>query len=193
MGRPDPTEWHALLQSFVLEKLGVASWDRTFLELSPVVQEHLRQCGQGMFGAALVLVLLVKDLTEDGGMIQRKAQPMIANGRDYEIFLKRQIEEAFPSYSVVLTPASGDQGADLIVSSPTIKIAIQVKHYTGPVGNAAVQEIFAAKPFYQADECMVICNSTYTPSAKLLASRTGVLLATEADYLLILQELNPVF
>lgn len=187
-GDPDPTEWHKLVESFVIEKLGIGSWDKTFLELPEAIQQHLRYTGQGKFGAALVMLLIDSEVTE-AGLISRKAQPRISSGRDYEVFLKQQIENAFPSYSVELTPASGDQGADLIVSTPSSMIAIQVKHYASSVGNAAVQEIFAAKSFYQADDCMVICNSSYTPSAKLLAARTGVLLANETDFLQILKEL----
>ena len=188
-GDPDPTEWHKLVESFVIEKLGIGRWDETFSRLPDVVQRHLRQCGQGKFGAALVMMLMDADLTA-AGVIQRNTKPHIASGRDYEVFLMQQIENAFPSFAVELTPASGDQGADLIVSTPRAKIAIQAKYYASPVGNAAVQEIFAAKSFYHADDCMVICNSSYTSSAKLLASRTGVLLATEADYLQIMRELG---
>jgi hypothetical protein len=188
-GDPDATEWHELLHSFAIEKLGVGAWDKTFLELPDVIQDHLRQCVQGRLGAGIVMMLLDSAVTADG-LIPRDSKPVISSGRDYELFLKQQIEKAFPSFSVDLTPASGDQGADLIVSTPSSKIAIQVKYYASPVGNAAVQEIFAAKSFYHADDCMVICNSSYTPSAKLLANRTGVLLATEADYLQILKELN---
>ena len=73
-------------------------------------------------------------------------------------------------YSVYHTPKSGDQGADLILTSKEKKrIAVQVKRYSGKVSNSAVQEVVAAKGFYKCTEGIVVTNSYFTDSARQLA------------------------
>lgn len=44
-----------------------------------------------------------------------------------------------------LTPATGDQGADVVAEKEGIRMVVQCKLYSQPVGNKAVQEVFAAK------------------------------------------------
>ncbi|MEJ7653921.1 MAG: restriction endonuclease [Chloroflexia bacterium] len=60
-------------------------------------------------------------------------------------------------YSVTITGASGDKGADLVVRrhkwSPLI--VVQLKRYKGSVGVAAVQQAFGARTYYRADEAWV--------------------------------------
>jgi len=72
------------------------------------------------------------------------------------------------------TPATGDQGADLIAKKDGKTIIIQAKRYQGTVGNKAVQEVISAVQFYNGNEGWVITNSTFTPSAKALAQKSGV-------------------
>uniref|UniRef100_UPI0034E4BC37 restriction endonuclease n=1 Tax=Enterococcus faecalis TaxID=1351 RepID=UPI0034E4BC37 len=93
------------------------------------------------------------------------------------------IEAEFDDAIVETTPASGDQGADLLVRLGSVRVAIQAKRYSGVVGNAAVQEIFAAKQFYDTDFAMVVTNSRYTMPAKALADKLEVTLATSDDFI----------
>lgn len=72
------------------------------------------------------------------------------------------------------TKTSGDQGVDLILILNGRKIAIQCKFYSQPVGNAAVQEVYAGMSYYRCDEAWVLTNSSYTAGANKLAGRTGV-------------------
>ncbi|MDR3492324.1 MAG: restriction endonuclease [Gammaproteobacteria bacterium] len=62
-------------------------------------------------------------------------------------------------YDVQTTKRSGDQGADLFAEKFGKKIVIQAKNYSDNVGNAAVQQVLAAKTFYNCDESMVVTNS----------------------------------
>lgn len=90
------------------------------------------------------------------------------NGYKFEEFMKQVYEQL--GYSVCQTPLSGDQGADLILTSKRRKrIAVQVKRYSGKVSNSAVQEVVAAKGFYKCAEGIVVTNSYFTESAKELA------------------------
>ncbi|KAF0166729.1 MAG: hypothetical protein FD157_677 [Rhodocyclaceae bacterium] len=79
-------------------------------------------------------------------------------------------------WRVSTTKASGDQGADIIAKKSGLTVVVQCKQYSQPVGNAAVQEAYAAKAHYRADKAAVVTNSTYTKSAIELAESTGVLL-----------------
>jgi restriction system protein len=90
------------------------------------------------------------------------------DGYKFEEFMKRVYEQL--GYSVCQTPLSGDQGADLILTSKKrTRIAVQVKRYSGKVSNSAVQEVVAAKGFYKCTEGIVVTNSYFTNSAKELA------------------------
>ena len=90
------------------------------------------------------------------------------DGYKFEEFMKHVYEQL--GYSVYHTPFSGDQGADLILTSKKrTKTAVQVKRYSGKVSNGAVQEVVAAKGFYKCTEGIVVTNSYFTDSAKQLA------------------------
>ncbi len=81
------------------------------------------------------------------------------------------------NYSVKKTNQSGDYGADLFVISPDKrKIVIQAKRYKAEskVGVSAIQEVYAAKSFYKADEAWVITTSDFTSQAKSLSRKIGV-------------------
>ncbi|MCR5837371.1 MAG: restriction endonuclease [Lachnospiraceae bacterium] len=73
-----------------------------------------------------------------------------------------------------VTKASGDQGVDILASKDGKKYAVQCKLYSRPVGNKAVQEVYAGMSYYDCDVAIVMTNSTFTKSAIDLAESTGV-------------------
>jgi restriction endonuclease len=101
------------------------------------------------------------------------------SGVDFEVYVAKLLKEV--GYDVVGTPASGDQGADLIARRNGRTIAIQAKRYSGTVGNGAVQEIVGALRFYGADEGLVVTTSTFTASARALAHANSVRLIDGHD------------
>lgn len=70
--------------------------------------------------------------------------------------------------------SSSDQGADVIAIKNNIKLVIQYKLYSKPVGNKAVQEVNKAQTYYKADYAIVVSNADYTISARQIASSTKV-------------------
>lgn len=95
------------------------------------------------------------------------------SGVEFEVWVSKALKEnGFAD--VRGTPATGDQGADLIAKKDGKTIIIQAKRYQGAVGNKAVQEVIGAIQFYGGDEGWVITNSTFTPSAKALAQKSKV-------------------
>jgi HJR/Mrr/RecB family endonuclease len=81
---------------------------------------------------------------------------------------------AHPARQTLGTPATGDQGADLIAKNNRRTIVIQAKGHAAPVGNSAVQEAVAAISVYNADEGWVVTNSTFTRSARALAHANSI-------------------
>ncbi len=77
---------------------------------------------------------------------------------------------------IEVTKGSGDQGIDIIAHKDGIKYGIQCKCYSSDIGNKAVQEAFSGKAFYGCHVAAVITNRYFTPSAKALAEKNGVLL-----------------
>ncbi|QEH97282.1 restriction endonuclease [Gluconobacter thailandicus] len=84
----------------------------------------------------------------------------------------------FHGWQVTATPTSGDHGADLILRRGNRIVAVQCKNYKGRAGNRAVQEVYAARSYYQAQEAVVICPGGFTRHAEQMASRIGVRLQT---------------
>lgn len=96
----------------------------------------------------------------------------VISGDDFEKFLKELFLRL--GYHVALTQQTRDQGADLIIEKELVKIVVQAKFYGSTVGNKAVQEVIAAKSYYDADSCMVVTNNTFTSSAYELAKANKV-------------------
>ncbi|CAK7192667.1 hypothetical protein COMNV_00872 [Commensalibacter sp. Nvir] len=86
---------------------------------------------------------------------------------DYERFCAKLLRQC--GWEAMATQASGDQGADVVAVKNSIRMVIQCKLYSSPVGNSAVQEIVAARSFYDAQHALVVSNATYTNAATQLA------------------------
>lgn len=93
---------------------------------------------------------------------------------EYEQMVATMLSDA--GWVTRLTSASGDQGVDVVAEKGGIKLVVQCKLYSKPVGNAAVQEAIAGRSFEQADHAAVVSNIGFTRSAKQLASASNVFL-----------------
>ena len=105
---------------------------------------------------------------------QSIGQPDFASmtGPEFEAYVMNLLNRL--GYAVYGTPATGDQGADVLAKKGGKTIVIQTKNYRGTVGNDAVQEGAAAVRFYDGDEGWVVTNSRFTPAAIELAQRNDV-------------------
>ena len=77
-------------------------------------------------------------------------------------------------------PLTGDQGADLLLSKSVQKVVVQAKKYSNKVTNKAIQEVFAAKAYYNAEKAIVVTSSSFTDSAIQLALSNDVELLDNA-------------
>lgn len=103
-------------------------------------------------------------------------------GHQFEYYLQALFQSK--GYNAKVTKASGDYGADLILTKNKEKIVIQAKRYKSNVGIKAVQEIYSAKSHYDADQAWVVTNSYYTAAAKNLSKSNNVRLI-DRDQLMV--------
>ncbi|BDH59991.1 restriction endonuclease [Lysinibacillus sp. PLM2] len=96
------------------------------------------------------------------------------SGEEFEQFLGFLFEKR--GFKVSYTKASGDYGADLILTDRDEVIAVQAKRYSGTVGVKAVQEISGALKMYEATQGWVVTNSYFTKQAEKLAESNEVYL-----------------
>lgn len=101
------------------------------------------------------------------------------DGLRYERFCLARLSAA--GWRAHPTPASGDQGADIVAERDRVRLVVQCKRYGKPVGNAAVQEAAAAGRYWSGDMAAVVSNAGFTPAARKLAAATGVLLLHHDD------------
>lgn len=94
------------------------------------------------------------------------------SGKQFEIYLQAFFEKQ--GYRVFLTKDSCDYGADLVMKKDGITTIVQAKRYNKKVGIEAIQQIVAAKAYYNADECIVATNSYFTASASKLSKANKV-------------------
>lgn len=109
------------------------------------------------------------------------------SGHDFERFLSSLFYRM--GYKNKVTKGSYDFGADLIVSDGRTKIVIQAKRYNSKVGIKAVQEVFSAMHYYDAQQAYVFTNSYFTKSARLLAQKLDVKLC-DRNHLEVLRKKN---
>ncbi len=101
------------------------------------------------------------------------------DGFEFEFWVADNLKKF--GWDAKATAGAGDQGVDVIAIKNDIKVGIQCKLYSGSVGNKAVQEIIAARDYFDLDFAAVLTNAEYTKSAKELALKSKVKLLTQYD------------
>ncbi|MDH2290003.1 restriction endonuclease [Cobetia sp. 10Alg 146] len=110
------------------------------------------------------------------------AKLFTGTGLEYEAYMHARIERETP-FDVELTKSSGDHGADLVIRKLGYSAVVQLKLYSTPVGNKAVQEAYTAKQHYHVGHAFVVTNSSYTRAAYEVAETTGVMLFQDEEFI----------
>ena len=97
------------------------------------------------------------------------------SGIEFENYLKSLFENM--GYMVEMTKATGDYGADLIITKKNKSTIVQAKCYNHTVGVKAVQEIISARNHYKIFDAMVVTNNYFSREAENLAVESDVTLA----------------
>lgn len=113
------------------------------------------------------------------------------SGLDFELYLSILFKKL--GYRTIVTNASHDFGADVILKKNNHKIVLQAKRYAYKknVSISAIQEVFAAQQYHKADESWVITNSYFTKSANKLATACNVKLKDRQDLVKWIIKVNP--
>lgn len=113
------------------------------------------------------------------------------DGLQFEIYLKALLKEL--GYKSEVTTSTHDFGADLVMKKDGKKVVIQAKRYgyKNRVSIDAVQQIYAAKPYYKAQECWIMTNSLFTKSAVKLAKACDVKLFDRYKLVDFINKVNP--
>ena len=95
-----------------------------------------------------------------------------ASPEDFETSISERLSNI--GWASRRTGRSGDQGADVVAEMDSVRLIIQCKLFDRPVGNSAVQEVFAARNFHSGTHAAVVASRGFTASARQLASSLGV-------------------
>lgn len=98
---------------------------------------------------------------------------------EFEIFCAEELRRA--GWAAQVTAQSRDQGVDVVAEKAGVRVVLQCKLYSRPVGNKSVQEVVAARAHEQATHGVVVTNTGYTPAAEQLAATNRVLLLHYRD------------
>ncbi len=98
---------------------------------------------------------------------------------DFEAFCAEELQRV--GWNTRVTMQTRDQGTDIVAEKGGIRVVLQCKLYSRPVGNKAVQEVAAARTHEQAGYGVVVTNNSYTQAASQLATTNGVYLLHYGD------------
>lgn len=165
-GKPLLDKWHAEINHFITHHVRPGIKSRQIPLLEKQRNAVLERIAQRVANSAK----------------QRPAVPAIPSnmkGAEFEAFCANQLRAC--GWAVQVTPLCRDQGVDVIAEKNGVRVALQCKLYSTPVGNKAVQEIAAGRIHQQAHYGVVVTNGTFTASAKELAMTNGIRLLHHSD------------
>ncbi len=96
------------------------------------------------------------------------------SGLEFESYCCDLLQKA--GYVATVTKASQDSGGDIIANKDNESYIIQCKNYSEPVGNKAIQEVYAAKGIYNCNNAIVMTNSDFTAQARKEATILKIIL-----------------
>jgi restriction system protein len=134
------------------------------------------------FGIADTIFWIERSINNACDGVEEKAEAVdvaVMSGEEYEQYCAQILEEA--GWQVEGTAVTGDQGVDLIVMIDDVRVCIQCKRYSKPVGNKAVQEVVAGRTHWNGTHAVVVSNAGFTKAAQKLAESTGVLLIGDME------------
>ena len=169
-----------LARAFKLNDYGAVITDKR----SKVVEEFAQSIGfpTGLLTPIEMLGVIEKslgdaatsDASRGGDLDMVPADPIL-----FEQWVADKLK--IKGWDVVVTPASGDQGIDVIARKDGVSVGIQCKLYTGAVSNTAVQEVIAGAMYHGLTKGAVLTNAKYTQSAINLAASAKVVLMSHYD------------
>ena len=95
------------------------------------------------------------------------------SGVEFEKFVAQLFE--YLGFKTEFTPASGDNGIDVVARNRRYSIGIQTKlYYNHNVSNKAVQEVYSGKSYYKTTYALAVSNWNFSKPALNLAKELNV-------------------
>lgn len=140
--------------------------------------------------AIVISIMVIRQLNH----VERLKKSGIADidqmdGRQFEHYLGYLFKSQ--GYSVKVTRAAGDYGADLVLGKAGKKIVVQAKRHSKNIGIEAVQQVHSSQNYYGASEAWVLSNRDYTDAARNLAKSNGVRLIGRDELVEMILKMNP--
>jgi restriction system protein len=147
-------------------------------QIVPILsQNELQILGQERPQIAQLVTRCTYDASQTTAALQEFSTSLTP--AEFEQFCAAQLQRL--GWDARVTTASRDQGVDVVAERSGVRVVLQCKLYSNPVGNKAVQEVTAAKNHERAHYAAVVTNSRYTVPAEQLAATNGVLLLHYSD------------
>lgn len=140
-----------------------------------------------IIGAGLIAILLIyiviaafrrsksNRMQFSGSVADELAKIDEMSGLEFEKYAADLLEtEGYEN--VTVTQSSHDQGADILMERDGVRFSVQCKVYSTRLGNTPIQEITAAREFYDCHVGVVVTNSYFTDAAVELALANRILL-----------------
>lgn len=155
---PKPLE----MVSFLVKYLSEIGYNCSLSELSSILSVRIEAKEAEKFEEKL--------LQKESTLSMQALDTM--SGIEFEKFVADLFKRM--GFSVEVTKASGDQGADVLAEKDGMRCCIQAKNYTGVVSNGAVQEVVASLNYYKANKGYIVTNSKLTKHALQLAAANSI-------------------
>lgn len=137
----------------------------------------------------LIRLIHIKKSINNYAFINIEETDLLSDGYAFEEYIAELFHE-LEYDSIEITNSARDFGADIIATKGEIRYAIQCKYYSTPVGLSAVQEVFAAKFYYNCHVAIVLTNNFFTAPAMELAEAVNVLLWDRLKLSSLINEVN---
>lgn len=98
--------------------------------------------------------------------------PLSLSPAQYEALVAARLRAA--GWRARACGSRGDQGCDVLAERRGVRLVVQCKRLSGACGNAAVQQVVAARRHYGAHAMAVVCPAGFTRSARELAASNEV-------------------
>ena len=129
------------------------------------------------------MILDIKNEIDESEKLRTEAKTLLDNAQNKldtaQSVSKEILEQA--GWEVEETPATNDQGVDLIACIEDLRVCIQCKCFAKAVGNKAVQEIIAGTKYRNGTHSVVVAKSGFTTLAKQLAESANVILTSDIE------------
>lgn len=162
-GGEDATVWERHILSFLDTQVAPHLLSSSAVRRSSELDAHLRAYVDAWVRSANAQALRSEDQSVD---------PATITAVEYEQFCAALLSRS--GWMVQSTPVNGDRGADVVAEKKGQRLIVQCKLYAQPVGNKAVQEVYSARPLYNADHACVVAPRGFTAQAQRDAHALGV-------------------